>query len=662
MSGSGSFNDATGDDGLSTYDWPLGESQAVFSLAYLQGTPVIDIDAYQISDPGIRDTDAEGNLVFSANGFTLTATPLGNPPPASITSFNAAQTAAVSFPVYLTAYGQTPNDPVCGVIESYTGNKSLEFWSQYLNPGTGSRSMAIDGIAVGAAEATAAVVPVVFSNGQAVVTGKYKDVGLKQVLVKDETTVNAELPAGIRGATAGFVVRPATFVLSDIRNGAGTLVNPQAATASGLRFVAAGAEFRATVTALDAEGDPTPNYGRENIPETVRLDTQLFQPVGGVSPPVSAVTGFGAFSGGVATGIDFSWAEVGIMQLSPAVGDADYLGAGDVVGTLSERVGRFVPSHFAVALNAPLLQTACTPGGFTYVGESFNYVVAPVITATAQAVGGTTTLNYTKTLSVADPYFKLDTATLTNRLYSATQPLDLSGVPPAAGDPTVVEIGPGIAELSFSNTTVLSFLKGAATAPFDANIELSIDVIDADGVVALANPVTFGAGTGMLFSAGPEMRYGRLRFTNAIGSERVNLPVPLIAEYFAGSAIGFVPNSSDSCTTGVTLGFTAYTESLVDGDTCAFDSGFPGSSNIGCAAPAPLAQQFREPPVGGDFNLTLRAPGATHNGSVTITSTVPAYLRFDWDAATPGDENPAGQATFGIYAGDGKHIYLREVY
>ncbi len=47
---------------------------------------------------------------------------------------------------------------------------------------------------------------------------------------------------------------------------------------------------------------------------------------------------------------------------------------------------------------------------------------------------------------------------------------------------------------------------------------------------------------------------------------------------------------------------------------------------------------------------------------MTITADVPAWLRFDWEQATPGDENPAGIATFGIFGGEDSRIYLREIY
>jgi hypothetical protein len=45
-----------------------------------------------------------------------------------------------------------------------------------------------------------------------------------------------------------------------------------------------------------------------------------------------------------------------------------------------------------------------------------------------------------------------------------------------------------------------------------------------------------------------------------------------------------------------------------------------------------------------------------------VTSTVPAWLRYDWDNTTPGDENPSARASFGIYKGNPRHIYMRELY
>jgi MSHA biogenesis protein MshQ len=562
----------------------------------------------------------------------------------------------VPFNVHIAAYGQTPTDPVCGIIESYTGNHSLKFWSSYLDPATGFLAMTVNGTSIATAEGSAAAQTVAFTNGQAVVVAKYKDVGRKQIFVKDDTTVDVtQLPTGIRGGTAGFVVRPDDFVLSDIRNAAGTILNPGANDANGPVFIAAGSLFRATVVALDAENDPTPNYGRETTPESVGLMPQLVAPVVGNTPPVSAAVGFTGFSAGSATATDLVWPEVGIIDVRPQVRDGDYLGAGNVVGGATLRVGRFVPSHFTLALNTPMLATACPAGQFTYLGQGFNYLVAPVITATAKEAGGATTVNYT------GAFFKLATGTLQNRAYSDPMgALDVSGVP--ALDPVVQDLGMGIATLTFSGGTGLKFMRGNPVTPFGAQVGLSIDVLDADNVAALGNPAVFGQPAGMLFNSGNEMRYGRLRFVNAVGSELVNLPVPLGAEHYGGAANGFIPNSADSCTTGVALALGAFTENLAPGETCALDNGAPGASGAGCAAPAPLPLQFRAPPTAGDFNLALLAPGAGNTGSVAITSVVPDYLRFDWDGTSPGNENPSGQAAFGLYGGVARRIYMREIY
>ncbi len=654
VAGTGTFSDGAADDGIATYTWPLGESQASFALRYTHGPPAIDVDASEIGHAGVSDDDSEGAITFSPNGFTVTAAALPNPP-GTIMPFATHQTAGTPFTLHIAAFGQTASDPECGIIEEYSGVKSVKFWSQYVDPNTGARNVTIDGATAAAAEAGAGNHAVVFSQGQAAVAAKYKDVGRIRIFVKDETTVNAELPAGIAGATAAFVSRPFAFTLSEI--GAGALANPQAVDGNGPVFLAAGADFRATVTARDSEGDPTPNYGRESIAEGVRLETQLVAPIGGSSPAIGSTVGFGDFGGGEATGTDFTWSEVGIMRAVPRVGDGDYLTAGDVVGPPSEPIGRFVPDHFAIGLNAPLFATACAAGGFTYQGQPFSYTTAPVITATAVAANGAPTTNY------AGAFFKLTNATVTGRTYSsAAAALDVSGLP--AVDPVVLNSGGGVATLTFGHGSGLKFAKGAPQAPFSAGITLAIDVIDADGVAAVGpgpfgNPVTFGASSGIPFTQGQEIRYGRARVGTAVGSELVDLPVPMRAEYFAGAA-GFVPNLQDVCATDVALAFAGYTKNLHAGETCVRDSGAPGASGLGCAAPA--ASPYREPPVAGDFNLRLAAPGANNQGSVSIQATVPPWLMFDWNTGMAGDENPVGQATFGLYDGERRLIYTREIY
>lgn len=656
LGGGGTLTDATANDGLAVYSWQIGQSQAVFSLSYPEGSPVIDVDAYQQDNPGVRDTDTEGSLTFSPSGFTITAAPLPNPPPGVIVPFATAQTAAVSFPVHIAAFGQTANDPQCGIIESYAGAKNLGFWQTYDNPTTGTRVAAVDGVGVGVSEVAAAVVPVTFVAGQASVSVRYKDVGQLQISAKDESTLDPNLPNGIRGATAGFVSRPFDFVLSSIAD-AGGAANPGAGSATGPVFIAAGEPFAATVTARDADGDPTPNYGRETIAETVALVPTLVAPAGGNQPPVVAATGFASFANGVSTGNDFSWSEVGIITLQPEVGDGDYLGTGNVVGMTTGNVGRFIPHHFSVSLNTPTFGTACAAGNFTYVGQPFSYTAAPEITITAEALGGQATQNY------SGGFFRLSTASLADPVYAAAAgALDTSGLPGGSADPVVAETSGGQGTLTYSSGSGLFFTRAAEVAPFDADITLSQIVTDADGVAAVSNPVEFGSGGGILFNSGPGMRYGRLSVANAFGSELVDLSVRAQAEYFVSPSAGFVPNTADSCATPVSVSFAGYTENLGGGETCVLDTGSPGASGEGCTVASPLGNQFRVPPLAGDFNLFLAAPGAGNDGSVNITVDAPSWLEYDWNTGSTGLEDPTGTAVFGIFKGRISTIYTRELY
>src|SRR6185295_264956 len=47
---------------------------------------------------------------------------------------------------------------------------------------------------------------------------------------------------------------------------------------------------------------------------------------------------------------------------------------------------------------------------------------------------------------------------------------------------------------------------------------------------------------------GTEVRFGRLRIENPVGSEKLQLPVQLEAQRWAGPGLGFVRNTDDNCT------------------------------------------------------------------------------------------------------------------
>jgi MSHA biogenesis protein MshQ len=649
ISGSGSFSDGTSDDGVATYTWPLGQSVATFTLLYREGASPLDIDAYQISNTTVRDDDSEGTLAFTQSGFTVTSSPLTNP--AAIAPFASPQTAGQEFQMHITAYGQTPDDPTCGVIESYTGAKQLQFWSTYVNPSTGSVNVDING-PIGTSEATASNRSVTFTAGQAVVATKYKDVGKLAIHLKDVAS-NPEITGGARGGTGDLIVKPHTLVLADLRRTDTSMPVPAASSATSAVFLAAGAPFTGTLTARDFEGSATPNFGKETPLPHVLLPTTVIAPSGaGVQNPDVQTNGFVIFNNGAATVTDLSWAEVGIMRITPRV--SNYLNSGsDVIGQQTANIGRFVPADLRLSVEIPpALETACASGGFTYLGQPFFYSASPVVRVTAVNTGGTTTVNY------RGDFFKVGNAALDPvdwRIYSEASGFEVDGAPDKNADPVIVPQNDGTGLLAYSSGSGLKIARTAPTAPFNAQISLRINVKDADNVASSdANFLVSSSPAlpAIPFSGGSEFRYGRLAFRNALGSELIDLPTPLRAEYFVNSATGFAVNTNDMCTTSTPINLSGV-------NTCVRDVGDPGNSSAGCSAPS--ANPFRSTALAGDFNLILAAPGQGNHGIVELQApTAPDWLRYDWDSTSAGEETPTGTATFGVFQGNSRRIDQRE--
>jgi hypothetical protein len=493
----------------------------------------------------------------------------------------------------------------------------------------------------------------------AAVANAYRDV---RVRVSYPTT----LPTVTACSTDSFAIRPSAFASFSVTDndeqtpGTARALGSVAFT-GGEAVHKAGRNFTVRSSAITA-GAPAIASNYDGAP------TVVLTACGGAAPCTAA---FGALtldtthtSGQLASNAA-SYNQVGSFTIQLA--DAGFASIDAADGsTVAERtiqssalnVGRFVPDHFTVvSLNTPLLQTACVDGGFTYIGQKFGYQTAPVITVRAEDANGNTTTFY------EGDWWRMTDATVTGKTYAAaTGTLDTAGI--TGTDPVIAATGAGVGTLTFGSGSGLLFERAAPVDPFDANISLSIHVIDADGAAASVNPVVFGTVSGMLFTTGAAMRYGRVRVRTALGSELVDLPVAMAAEYYHGANIGFAVNTADVCTSDVSIALTAYTEDLAAGETCVRDSGSPGESGSGCAAATadPLLR-YAAPPdalAPGDFNLRLAAPGAGNTGSVVIEATVPAWLQFDWNSL--GNENPRGQATFGIFGGDKRQIYTREVY
>jgi hypothetical protein len=657
--GNGTFTAGSANSGTATYAYSATDYGAVVLAlrdTYPETVTINVTDGSTTARSGNALASEDSPLTFAPSGFRFTngsnvATTIGT----QVSGVTSTQSLA------LQAVRTDTNTGACTAVFASGTTVNVGLAYQCNNPSScvSGQTFTVTNNSIstniasnpGSALATYTSVPLKFStaNGEAPFTMSYSDAGQVTLAAKYNIPLGSGAGSGNTMMGAGvFVVRPYTLKLSNIKRTSNSFANPAASTATGTVFIGAGQAFTSTVTASNYQGNATPNFGQELSPATVALTPALILPTSGQDPAVNG--SFGSFTSGAATGTAFSWAEVGIITLTPGV--TNYLSSGAITGTTSTNVGRFIPNNFATKVNAPVFATACSNSstgsiGFTYIGQPFTYMSAPVITAIAQALGGTTTQNYTGSL------MRLTNSSLTARTYTpspSSDALTLTGLPATSVDPAIADLGTGSVILTFSAGSGLSFTRTNAIAPFSANISLSENVIDLDSVAA-ANPVTFGATTGIPFSSGATQEYGRLVLRNSVGSELLDLPVPLTVQYYVSGTQGFTTNAADNCTTAPTLAFSKYQQNLKT--ACVRDSGSPGASGVGCPAVA-TSERYGATATSGSFNLNLAAPGMNNNGAVTVTATAPSWLQYP--------SNPAAIATFGEFPGSASRVYQREVY
>lgn len=416
----------------------------------------------------------------------------------------------------------------------------------------------------------------------------------------------------------------------------------------------------------------------------------------------AGVLSLGAWTGaGTRENAGAHYSEAGVLSLQledsgyATVDAADGSSAATrTVPSATTQIGRFVPERFALATNnIPQFQTfgsACAARSFTYLGQPFAWAsaaLAPQVLVTAQNADGGTTTNYRGAL------FKLVASDVTNT-YAAggAVPFDSS----LKGTPVVAEIantGTGTVTEDTTPSARFAFTRNPAApdAPFAASITLTVSVQDAteapvggNGTIAAASPVVFdGGGPGIAFDGGAftavtpniaggrAMVFGRARILNALGSEKLALPVPLRTEFWTST--GFVINTADNCTSfsvanfslgnwqgGLTSANMDETHIVVGGALVA------GVGSLSLTAPA------GPPATPGSVGICLDLDVAAADATCPNLAAVPP-----WTATTPADktwlhtlrtnppntytQDPMGTAAFGLYGSQPSNfIYFRE--
>ena len=630
----------------------------------------------------LKDTFPEtANINLNAGGITESATedPSLTFAPSGFRFLDAAYNPAIANQIagvtsgtyYLQAIRTDTNTGACvGVFNNQTVN--IDLASQCNNPTTcAGQQVSFNGSAIvsnpNSGVSSYTTLPVTFLNdgtSRAAFIFVYPDVG--QISLHAHYNIplgsGGASPNDMLGASNLFVVKPFDFSVSNIKRTADGFANPGAGSATGAAFIKAGDSFTATVTALANGGTATPNYGRETVPEGVLLTPNIVLPAAGNNPALSngtiAGTEFGSGgmvsdANGVATVTNLAWDEVGIITLTPSVGDGDYLGAGNVTGTTTGNIGRFYPHHFvASGVLTQRADLACAPvSSFTYMGEPMGLT----LTLTAQNAANGTTQNYT----TASGFAKLDGATAAK--WTAF------GVNDSIGLGAVDGTTPLSARLGISGAPSGNWTAGVGTltanvvlnrgaipdGPF-SNFRLGLAPQDLDGVMLLPGALDMdadvnGSSERQQVATG-DIRYGRVRLSNAIGSERLPLPVPLKVQYYNGA--GFVDNNADSCTT------VALTPT-VNGSPTNYQYGdlLIDNPKLSMTVTASTPTLANNPVSAGVSAINLTAPNLS--GSIDLTLTVPAWLQFNWSGVVG---NPKARATFGAYRNADQFIYQRENY
>ncbi len=459
-------------------------------------------------------------------------------------------------------------------------------------------------------------------------------------------------------STDRFSIRPPSFTV--------TSTNANITNTTGTPAIKAGTPFNLSAASVVGY-DGTPSINNAMIVGTPNAGT-----IGGnfsAAPPAT----------GTATGASFTYSEVGnfgfnATPTASAVYDSSFtavdqpndctadfsnapvggkygcsFGSPAIASGTGLGFGRFSPDHFQLDAGTPptlsnRADLSCTPiPTFTYMGEPMQLTFRLL----AQNSANVTTTNYAGAYAKLNPatpgpafnFGALSGSTNLSARVSAVYP----GATPAWSS--------GILDIPAANPLYVSIGR-AATGPDGryTSVQFGIAPTDSDAVAMASYNLDVDSNGIMDHTVIPvpgttiEVRYGRIRIQNAFGSELVDLPVPMRAEYYQSATAGWITTSDDGCTT-VPLSKLAPSNPITVGSK---------QTNASIA---------NSPVVGGDAGLSLSKPGVGGTGYVDLTLDLTAapWLQYDW-SGTGSASNPTGRATFGIYGGNQRNIYLRERY
>jgi hypothetical protein len=607
----------------------------------------------------------------------------------------------VSQSITVSAVRSSDNATVCTPAFA-SASKSVLFKCNYSNPASGTKPVRVGGAALNssnsasaACDATGRSVSLAFNaSGEATTTVQYADVGQVSLTA---TYTGSGTDAGLSmTGTDTFIAAPYSLAVSGLPTGTTT----------------AGVSFSGTVSAKNYSGVVTPNFGQESSPEGATLSFVRAKPTGSSAVNGSFSGSLGSFSAGSASASNLQWSEVGRGDVAAMLSSGNYLSAGlattggssagsvscateggtctlpagatamvqyGAIGYLATRtgvtgsiactnavfgdpingtakscwyvvtsgaapgavgaVGPFIPHHLEVAAT-----DACN--NFTYSGQPFS------VTVTARNAANATTQNYDGTVNTSPNHAKaailstpgVTTGTLTNASLGASTYMS------------------GVASILMTDTAPVSF---AFTSPPKAVTAVTIRATDTDSVSSA------GQTEGNL-----SVRSGRLKLSNAFGSEKGHLTVPVQAQYWSGAS--WLLNSDDSggCThvPAAAVALSDYVDyksahTTAWRTTASAISIAHGSGNLILSTPTLTGSASASDKPIGSVSVALNLGSTTADNACQGTHPTTAGAKLSWLRSLNGscsathDRDPSSKATFGVYAPESKKvIHIRELF
>lgn len=630
--------------------WAGGNNQTViggnsaFTLAHTTAEPVtLGITS---SSPSPTNTVQCLNTSTSANDCTLTYYDSG-----FIYNVPDLTSCATSANITVSAVRLDNTSQACLPTFQNT-TKTINFWSTYSSPASGANQVVLNNGTANTTIATSSPGTGVSLNfnasGQASITATYNDAG--------QLSLNSNYTSGtltMSGSDSFISVPSRLYVYSDDANAA---CASNGATCSVI--TKAGSSFNLKVRAACADNTVTPNFVLNNI---ALAHTNTAPAVAQGTLGVASFNMVSADNGDHTISTQ-TVSEVGVFTFtatSPA-----YLSAPGPSGT-STYIGRFTPDHFCVS-NANLTnrtdsntQASCTDS-FSYLDEDFT----DTFTLTAQRNGatcsdGTSTSNYsasfskfntTALLSGDDTSNANETGLLNFAALDSTSSTNLS---PRINFNTASSTSSGqFTSGSLNVTSIMNIARSGSAPGYTAetaftSTDIGIKPIDTDSITLSSTNLTIGGAT--YFNVGNTALYfGRLYADNTFGTEQEGLPMWAEPQYCNAQSGGvcndWKTKADDTCSL---FTVTAPTDTII-GETSGGGNGYWVSGiNYSASSGITYAADSNNHKAGWLVWYTAGGTGGTY----TIPFVTHPYLITE-----------DGSASFGLYRGDDRIIYWREIF